>query len=171
MSLFDAIKNVTINTVMSQNKGLSKITSTTFSQAGTSINSIRNQTLSSVNTSLGSTDYSSQLYSPVTQMSNFALSQSTGPAQQNAIATATNTAYAAVDSSFNSAFPSATSVTLFDIQSAATQSISNGVSNFGNSLSAIDGNFVAPALSLGNAALVQAGNTADALVTSVYKHS
>lgn len=168
MSLFDSIQNVLVNTVMSQNTGLSKITSTTFSQTGTSINSIRGSTITSVNTSLGNTNYDTQLYSPITQMGSYAFTNATSPAQQSAITTATNNAYAAVDSSFNSAFPTASANTLYDVQSASTQAISTGVSSFGTALGGINPGLVPGALNVGNSALVTAGTTADGLCSSIF---
>src|SRR5579859_17572 len=122
MALLDLIKNVSINSVMSQNTGLSRITSTTFSMTGTSINSIQQQTLAAVNQNLGNTDYNSQLYSPISQMSSYALANSPS-SQASAINSATSSAYMAIDSGFNSSFSSATSPSLFSIQSAATGAI------------------------------------------------
>lgn len=168
MALFDSIKNLTVNTVMSQNKGLAKITSTTFSMTGTSINSIRTDTISSVNASLGNTDYNSQLYSPITQMSSYAMSNATSQSQQDAISAATQNAYSSADSSFNGAFSTGTANTLYDIQSAASGSIGTGINSFGNSLASINASLVSPALSLGNAAFVQAGQVADNICSNVF---
>lgn len=168
MALFDSILNTTVNTVMSQSKGLAKITSTTFSMTGTSIDSIRTQTLGSVTSSLGNTDYNSQLYSPITQMSSFALSNATSQSQQDAINTATQNAYSSVDNSFTNAFSTGTPNTLFDIQSASTGAIGTGINSFGSSLSSINAALVSPALSLGNAAFVQTGQVSDNLCTNVF---
>jgi hypothetical protein len=168
MALFDSIKNLTVNTVMAQNKGLSKITSTTFSITGTSVNSIQTNAVSSVNSSLGNTDYNSQLYSPITQMSSYALSTATTQTQQDAINTATQNAYSAVDASFNSAFPTATANTLYDIQSASTGAIGTGINNFGTALGSINASIVAPALSIGNSAFVTAGQISDNICTNVF---
>jgi hypothetical protein len=168
MALFDLMQNAIVNSVISQNTGLSKITSTTFSQVGTSINNVRTQAFSDVNSSLNNVNYNSQLYDPINQMGNFALSNSTGPAQTTAINNAISNATSAVDSTFNSSIPNASGLTAFDVQSAATNSIGTGISSMGSALGSINGALVAPALSLGNAALVNAGNLANSLTNGIF---
>jgi hypothetical protein len=168
MSILDSLQNTIVSTVMSQNSGLNAITSTTFSMAGTSISNIRSQTNSAISASLGSTNYASQLYSPITQMSNYALTNATSTSQQAAITAATNNAYAAVDSSFNSAFPTGVADSLYDIQSATTGAIGTGINSFGNTLGTINPQLVSPALNLGNSALVTTGNTVTTLSNNMY---
>ena len=167
MAFLDLIKSVSINSVMSQNIGLSRITSTTFSMTGTSINSIHQQTLAAVNQNLGSTDYNSQLYSPISQMTNYALANSAS-SQASAINSAASNAYMAIDSGFSSSFSSGSSPSLFSIQSAATGAIGTGINSFGNSLSAINPQIVSNALNIGNSALVNAGQIADQVCSNVY---
>lgn len=168
MSLLDSIISLTTNTVMAQNKGLSKITSTTFSMTGTSMNSVRTDAMAAATASLGNTDYNSQLYSPITQMSNYAMSTATTPDQQSAITSATQNAYAAVEASFNSAFPTGTANTLYDIQSASSGAIGTGINSFGTSLATINPSSVSSALGIGNSAFVQAGQVSDNVCTSVF---
>lgn len=153
---------------MTQNTGLSNITSTTFSQTGTSINGIRKQANSAITASLGSNNYGTQLYVPITQMSTYALGQATNQSQINAINLATTNAYASVDSNFNSNFPSGSGTTLYGIQSGATESLSSGINSFATSLGSINQSWVAPALSLGNGALVNTATTIDSISSSMF---
>lgn len=169
MSILESIKSVSVNTALFRNTALSNITSTTFSATGTSINGIYQNAVKSVDTYLGSNSYDQQLYDPVTQMTNYALSNTADPLKISAINSASTDALTTIDSSFSNAFPSGTSASgLSAIQSSATEAISNGVSSFGSALGFINPALVSPALSLGNSALTQAGSLATSLTTGIY---
>jgi hypothetical protein len=168
MPLLNLIQDVIVGTVIAQNTSLARITSTTYSQAGTSIYSIQQQALTNVNSSLGSNTYNAQLYSPVTQMSTYALANTTDPVQYVQISDATNSAYESMDSNFSSNFPSGSANTLYDIQSASTGAMSYGVNSFATSLGAINPSLVSPSLGIGNNALIPAGVMSDGLCTSMY---
>lgn len=167
MSLLDSIVGKTVDLVMVSNKSLSQITSTTFSQTGTSLGGIRSQAVVSATAASGGASVASSLYNPVTAMRDFALAANTNPAQVAAIQNASVNASNAVDSYFGLALPTPNN-TIYDVQTAATQSLSNGVTYFGNSLAAINPQDVSGALNVGNNALVSAGTQIDNVCTSAY---
>lgn len=169
MSLLDSIISKTVGTVMASNRGLSKITSTTFSQTGTSIGSVQAQAISDATASAtsGNSSIGTQLYSPITSMSNYALSQATNPDQVAAISNAATNSINSIDTIFSTALPGYSN-TLFDIQNAAGQAISSGISNFGNALGNISPQWIGPALNIGNSDLVSARTLSDQVCTSAF---
>lgn len=154
---------------MASNRGLSKITSTTFSQTGTSIGGVRSQAITDATraASGGNSSIGSQLYNPITAMSNYALSQATSDAQRASIANAATTSINSIDTLFSTSLPGLNN-TLYDIQNASGQAITNGISTFGNALGTISAQWVAPALNVGNSALVSARNLSDQVCTAAF---
>lgn len=162
MSLLDSIIDKTVGSVMGSNRALPKITSTTFSQTGYSLLKIQNDAITAATKAVtgGADLVSPQLYAPIISMRDYALSNVSSSTDKAAISNAAETSMNSVNSMFNLSLPGYTH-TLYDIQNAAGQAITDGISSYGVLIGSVNPSLVTQSLNIGNSALVNARTVSD----------
>jgi hypothetical protein len=166
MSLLDSITNASVNSALINSQPLSMLTTTSYAQAGTSLNTVIGSATIAAQQGVISTGFTNaSLTNPVTSMVSAATTLD--PSNATSIANAGNAAINSMSSDFSSNLSSAgLAPSLSNIQSASTSAISTSITNFTNSLSFINPSIVGSISSVGSGLLSSATNASNMMCSA-----
>lgn len=161
---FKLISEKITGSVLANSQALSKTTTTTLAQAGTSLSKIIKDTNAVTSNFLSkSTGQSgSGFYTPIFDMSTFA--KKADPNNGTAYDIKANEAIKGMDSSISSSL-SGDNVSIFDIQKSTKEALSGGINSFGKSISALNPGIAFQATNVGLSKLTDTGRMIDSSVT------
>jgi hypothetical protein len=169
MSLSNIIAEKTAASVLSSNRSLSLITTTTFAKVGTSLTEVVNDTTAAAKTAVNSkVGAPEQLYAPIYAMQKYAGDRD--PVNADKYATAAAQSIQTIEGSASSSLPGSNN-SLYDIQNKSREAVGSGVSTFGTMIHNVNPTVSAGATNVGVAGLAETDKLIDSSVTNAYAAS
>jgi hypothetical protein len=166
MSLSSIVIDKSTDSALSSSRALSRFTSTTYAEAGTSLDTIVSDTRFAAKTSADSTGVSdATLYAPITTMRDAAISAD--PINAKAYTNFGKMAMDRTDTYAMSNLPGMNN-SLFDIQKVGRESIGAGVGDFSSSIQSFNPLLASKVNGLGVNGLDSAGRSLDTLASSAF---